>query len=143
VETLILQGTVEEAIFNRSRAMTREEHAQAAKEISDDQGVTQIVQAAKSLPISIEDGLGWLQMAPLETPLQIFGRKGRGDVKIKGIDREKEESAQTELQKKKQKNAKAKSKGPDGSNEGHIAVDVMGEAPARSMDTSTIPSIFG
>lgn len=105
VETLILRGTVEEAIYERSRAMTREEHDRAGKEISDDKGVAEIIQKAKRLDVKIEDGIGWGQMAPLETPLQIFGRSGRGDMKIEGIDREADSKSGKEAKKrKKQKN---------------------------------------
>jgi hypothetical protein len=86
VETLILRGTIEEAMFNRSKAMTREEHMQAEKELLNDRGVAQIIQAARIKPVEASDGVGWQQMAPLSTPLQIFGRPGRGDTRIQGID---------------------------------------------------------
>ncbi|QDS67685.1 hypothetical protein FKW77_005298 [Venturia effusa] len=105
VETLILRGTVEEAIYERSRAMTREEHDQAGKEISDDKGVAEIIQNAKRLEIRAEDGVGIKQMAPLETPLQIFGRPGRGDLEIEGIDKiaDFDSGKETKKSRKKQK----------------------------------------
>jgi hypothetical protein len=103
VETLILRGTVEEAIYERSRAMTREEHDQAGKEISDDKGVAEIIQKAKRLDIKAEDGIGWGQMAPLGTPLQIFGRPGRGDLKIEGIDKVADFNSGKEAKKRKKK----------------------------------------
>ena len=103
VETLILRGTVEEAIYERSRAMTREEHDQAGKEISDDRGVANIIQKAKMLDIKAEDGLGWGQMAPLDVPLQIFGRPGRGDLKIEGIDKLSDFNSGKEPKKKRKK----------------------------------------
>jgi hypothetical protein len=86
VETLILRGTIEEAMFNRSKAMTREEHVHAEKELLNDQGVARIIQTAELLPVGEDNGDGWREMAPLRVPLQIFGRGGRGDTKIEGID---------------------------------------------------------
>lgn len=103
VETLILRGTVEEAIYERSKAMTREEHNQAKKEISDDKGVADIIKHAKRIDIRAEDGVGFGQMAPLEMPLQIFGRPGRGDLKIEGIDFDS--GNETKKSRKRQKKA--------------------------------------
>ena len=100
VETLVLEGTVEEAIWRRSRQMTREEHESAGKEISNDEGIAKIIQEARSLPLP--DGREQ-QMARLDTPLQVFGRKGRHDVKIKDIDRE---DAQAKEKRQKPKKAK-------------------------------------
>jgi SNF2 family DNA or RNA helicase len=91
VETLILHGTIEEAMFNRSKAMTREEHVNAEKEILNDQGVARIIQTAEILAVNESDGTGWGQMAPIKVPLQVFGRSGRGNTKIEGIDLEGEE----------------------------------------------------
>ncbi|TID27762.1 snf2 family helicase [Venturia nashicola] len=109
VETLILRGTVEEAIYERSRAMTREEHDQAGKEISDDKGVADIIKNAKRIDIRAEHGVGIRQMAPLETPLQIFGRPGRGDLRIEGIDKVADFNSgqETKKSKKRQKKVEA------------------------------------
>jgi hypothetical protein len=87
VETLVLEGTIEEAIFWRSRNMTRQEHDLAGKEISNDEGIATVIQDALSIPLPESDS-SIERMAPLETPLQVFGRKGRHDVKIKDIDRD-------------------------------------------------------
>ncbi|KAK8248353.1 SNF2 family helicase-like protein [Phyllosticta capitalensis] len=76
VETLILEGTIEEAMFERSKAMTRSEHLEA-KTLEDDVQITDIIQNAKLLPISPEEATGEGQMAPLRVPQQIFGRPGR------------------------------------------------------------------
>jgi hypothetical protein len=91
VETLILRGTIEEAMFNRSKAMTREEQVNAEKELLNDQGVASIIQTAEILPVNENDGRGRGQMAPVKVPLQIFGRAGRGKTKIEGIDLDGEE----------------------------------------------------
>jgi hypothetical protein len=85
VETLILKGTMEEAIFERSQKMTQTEHLEASQ-LSDDQGIAHIIQNAEPMPISVEEGHGVSQMAPLMESVQIFGRKGRGDTLITGID---------------------------------------------------------
>lgn len=109
VETLILRGTVEEAIYERTRAMTREEHDQAGKEISDDKGVADVIKNTNRIDLRAEDGVGLGQMAPLETPLQIFGRPGRGDLKIEGIDKVADFNSgqETKKSRKRQKKAKA------------------------------------
>ncbi|KAF2141349.1 uncharacterized protein K452DRAFT_288049 [Aplosporella prunicola CBS 121167] len=76
VETLLLRGTIEEAMFERSKTMTRTEHLEA-KTFEDDQKITDIVKAARLLPIDPEEAVGKRQMAPLAIPQQLFGRKGR------------------------------------------------------------------
>jgi hypothetical protein len=87
VETLVLRGTVEEAIWRRSKQMTREEHESVGKEISNDSGVARIIQEAKSIPLpNASEG----QMAPLDIPLQVFGRSDRRNIKIKDIDAEED-----------------------------------------------------
>ena len=103
VETLVLEGTVEEAIWRRSRQMTREEHESAGKEISNDSGVAKIIQDARSIPLPSIMGNSEGQMAPLTVPLQIFGRKGRHDNKIKDIDKEDGEKESTKKPRKKAK----------------------------------------
>ena len=65
--------------------MTRREHLEASQ-LSDDQGVTSIIQNARMLPVDVDEEGGERQMACLDERLQIFGRKGRGDTRIKGID---------------------------------------------------------
>lgn len=89
VETLVLKGTIEEAIFERSKTMTQTEHS-SVSQLDDDQGVAQIIQNAQILPMTAEEGKGLAQMAPLRHKLQIFGRPGRGDTSIKGIDKDLE-----------------------------------------------------
>lgn len=85
VETLILKGTIEEAIFERSNAMTQTEHKEA-RVLEDDRKVSNIIQSAKPLHIDPSDATTDLQMAKLNTPEQLFGRPGRGDARIAGID---------------------------------------------------------
>lgn len=77
VETLVLSGTVEEAMHERATRMTSHEHLQA-KTLEDDLGVARIIQSARVLPISEEELRPEKQMAKLAVPQQIFGRPGRG-----------------------------------------------------------------
>jgi hypothetical protein len=85
VETLVLNDTIEARIFERSNQMTQTEHIQAAQ-LSDDNVVAQIIQDARLIPIDMENGTGHSQMAALGKPMQVFGRPGWKDTKIRGID---------------------------------------------------------
>jgi hypothetical protein len=85
VETLVLNDTIEAKMFERSSKMTRTEHIEA-NQLSDDKGIADIIQSARLIPVDLEEGEK--QMAKLREPVQIFGRPGRGDTKIKGIDQE-------------------------------------------------------
>ena len=76
VQTLVLEGTIEEAIFKRAKKMSRSEHLEA-KELEDDSGITQIIQNAPVLPIDPNETNGLAQFALLQTPQQVFGRPGR------------------------------------------------------------------
>ncbi|KAF2268181.1 hypothetical protein CC78DRAFT_455698 [Lojkania enalia] len=76
VETLILEGTIEEAIFNRAKNMSRNEHLEA-KMLEDDNKIIDIIQNAKVLPIEPGECEGFAQFAALEIPQQVFGRPGR------------------------------------------------------------------
>ncbi|GME41627.1 SNF2-related protein [Neofusicoccum parvum] len=83
VETLILTGTIEEAMFERSKAMTRNEHMEA-KTLEDDQKITDIIKNARLLPVDPEEAAGERQMAPLKKPEQLFGRPERGALRRPG-----------------------------------------------------------
>jgi hypothetical protein len=76
VETLVLQGTVEEAIFQRAKKMSREQHLEA-KELEDDAGIIDIIQNAKILQVEDGEGEGDRKFAPLEVPQRVFGRPDR------------------------------------------------------------------
>ncbi|KAI9664369.1 MAG: hypothetical protein M1831_002302 [Alyxoria varia] len=76
VETLLLKGTVEEAMFDRAQKMTKREHL-AAKSLEDDTGIRQILQQAKVIPLSEEEMTGQRQMARLEAPQKLFFREER------------------------------------------------------------------
>jgi hypothetical protein len=76
VETLVLEGTIEEAIFNRAKKMSRNEHLEA-KTLEDDDKIISIIQNAQVIPIDSEESTGAAQFAPLRTPQQVFGRPAR------------------------------------------------------------------
>ncbi|KAF2740925.1 hypothetical protein EJ04DRAFT_481143 [Polyplosphaeria fusca] len=76
VETLILEGTIEEAIFNRAKNMSRNEHLEV-KMLEDDNKIIDIIQNAKVFPIDQGESQGLQQFAPLHVPQQVFGRSGR------------------------------------------------------------------
>jgi hypothetical protein len=73
VETLVLEGTIEEKMLERSKRMTRSEHREAGH-LEDDTGIREIIQSARPIPISDQELLD--HMAPIETPQQLWGREG-------------------------------------------------------------------
>ena len=75
VETLILSGTIEEKMLERSKRMTRTEHHDA-KALEDDGGIRKIIQEADMLPISDNERVGSGQMAPLDVSQQLWTRPG-------------------------------------------------------------------
>jgi hypothetical protein len=76
VETLVLENTIEHAIFDRAKKMSRVQHLEA-KELEDDADITEIIQNAQILTISPEEEEGEGMFAKLRTPQQLFGRPGR------------------------------------------------------------------
>jgi hypothetical protein len=76
VETLVLENTIEHAIFDRAKKMSRVQHLEA-KELEDDAGITEIIQNAQVLSISPEEEEGEGMFAKLKTPQQVFGRPDR------------------------------------------------------------------
>lgn len=75
VETLVLENTIEHAIFDRAKSMSRAQHSEA-KELEDDAGITEIIQNAQILPTSDQEQ-GSRKFAMLKTPQQLFGRPNR------------------------------------------------------------------
>lgn len=87
VETLVLKGTIEEAMLERSRTMTRMEHAKASKSLTDDYGMARIIMEARCLKISEKELDPRNQMARLNVPQQIFGRS-RVKAEETGLEKE-------------------------------------------------------
>ncbi|KAL6711360.1 hypothetical protein ACN47E_005891 [Coniothyrium glycines] len=73
VETLVLEDTMEHAIFNHAKKMSHSDH-QEAKELEDDVGIIDIIQNAKILPVDPQEGDGIASYALLKTTQPIFGR---------------------------------------------------------------------
>lgn len=76
VETLILENTIEHAIFDRAKKMSRADH-QEAKELEDDAGIVEIIQNAQIFPVQEGEDEGLASFALLKTPQQVFGRPDR------------------------------------------------------------------
>lgn len=76
VETLVLEGTIEEAIFQRAQKMSRNEHLEA-KTLEDDDKIISIIQNAQILPVDPEELKGEGRYARLNAPQSVFGRAGR------------------------------------------------------------------
>lgn len=107
VETLVLTGTIEEAMFKRARLMTESEHQQA-KELADDKQFANVIQNARSMPMTVDDFMSENRMAPLAVPQQIFARDGRENSKIRGIDVDQHANeAKPKAKKKRKTQAKA------------------------------------
>jgi hypothetical protein len=75
VETLVLKGTIEEKMLERSKRMTRLEHRDA-KVLEDDGGIRDIIQSARLLPLYDYERTVQGQVALLEQPQQLWGRPG-------------------------------------------------------------------
>lgn len=83
VQTLVLRGTIEEKMLERSKRMTRAEHADATK-LEDDGGIQEIIQSARLLDVGPDEN----QMAPLDIPQQLWGREGwRESIKASDVVR--------------------------------------------------------
>ncbi|KAH9875130.1 hypothetical protein J1614_004619 [Plenodomus biglobosus] len=76
VETLVLENTIEHAIFDRAKRMSRADH-EIAKELEDDESITEIIQNAQVLPVDSDEEKDFASFAPLKTPQQVFGRPDR------------------------------------------------------------------
>ncbi|KAJ9649307.1 hypothetical protein H2199_000082 [Coniosporium tulheliwenetii] len=109
VETLVAKGTVEEAIFERAKAMTRTEH-QETKTLEDDQKIKDIVMEAQAIPVDPAEAFGERQMARLHTPLQVFGRPGRSQARIDSVDTQSNGDKTLESPAKRQRTVKPKPK---------------------------------
>ncbi|KAG9185193.1 hypothetical protein G6011_07737 [Alternaria panax] len=92
VETLVLENTIEHAIFNRAKKMSYADH-QEAKELEDDAGIVRIIQNAQILPVGDDEGEGVSSFALLQTPQQIFGRPNRHRYHRYGVAEKRTEDA--------------------------------------------------
>jgi hypothetical protein len=75
VETLVLKDTMEDAMLQRRKSMTVEEHQKAARSMLDDNHMKDVIQQAKLLTISPQEtNNASKQYAPLQKPQQVFAR---------------------------------------------------------------------
>lgn len=98
VETLVLKGTIEEKMLDRSKRMTRAEHLNASH-LEDDGGIKQIIQSAAPLPVQESQEVGRSQMAPLDAPQQVWCREGWREYYLtsrSGQSRKRKAKAETE-----------------------------------------------
>ncbi|OQO12999.1 hypothetical protein B0A48_02463 [Cryoendolithus antarcticus] len=75
VETLVLEGTIEEKMHERSKRMTGVEH-RGASYLEDDDGIRGIIQSAQIIAVTTDEMSGAGQIAPLAEPQQLWGRSG-------------------------------------------------------------------
>ncbi|KAI4926286.1 hypothetical protein J4E85_006578 [Alternaria conjuncta] len=130
VETLVLENTIEHAIFNRAKKMSRADH-QEAKELEDDAGIIEIIQNAHILPVGDDEGEGLSSFALLQTPQQVFGRPNRHKYhRYGGADKKTKDGPQ-----KKAKTTKGVKKEHNGSTSDANSVN----APAGSSAGTGLP----
>lgn len=84
VETIVLEGTLEDEMRSRRKNMSTEEHRRAEKSLLDDEVMKRIIQNAKFIPMSTEQENDTHPYARLKVPQQLFGRisgdaRGLGD----------------------------------------------------------------
>ena len=120
--------------------MSHEEHFEAAQ-LYDDKGICEIVQTAQMMPLVAEDGEGYAQMSalPSEQKFQIFGRTGRGDTRISGIDKDLSELDQRPAKKLKGTAAK----GGEEEERGELAAESTGSlGEALTLNLASSSSAF-
>ena len=74
VETLLLKGTIEEKMHERAKRMTSVEHH--VSHLEDDDGMREIIQGARLMPVMNHESSGPGQMACLEIPQRLWARPG-------------------------------------------------------------------
>jgi hypothetical protein len=122
VETLVLENTMEHAIFNHAKKMSRAQHLEA-KELEDDAGIVEIIQNAQVLPILPEEEEGEGMFAKLKMPQQVFGRPDRhkyhrfGTTDAKSLDKPRKKAKTTAKTEKSTTKGKGKARGAQGPNE--------------------------
>jgi hypothetical protein len=142
VETLILENTIEHAIFNRAKKMSRAQHMEA-KELEDDEGITQIIQNAQILPVLPEEEEGEDMFAKLKVPQQIFGRPDRHKYHRYGTAESKPQNKPRKKTKMAPKASKAMNKAAKKTTDGHDMVDIhTNQTPALNSEPDT-PTIEG
>ncbi|PSN68816.1 hypothetical protein BS50DRAFT_490007 [Corynespora cassiicola Philippines] len=139
VETLVLEGTIEEAIFKHARKMSRSQH-QEAKELEDDAGIINIIQNAPVLPIDSTEHEGIAQFAPLSIAQPVFGRANRH--KFHKYGHAEPGSRPQDKPKKKARTAKSRA-ASEGTSVVESPVAQQPSLPILSGSSGPLSSIFG
>jgi hypothetical protein len=140
VETLVLENTIEHAIFNHAKKMSRAQHLEV-KDLEEDAGILQIIQNALVQPITPEEEEGAGRFATLKTPQQVFGRPdrhkyhGQIDSKPQGASKKKTKTAT---------NAKSASKkGKAKSSDAQSRVEMEMQSPLAHRSGTNISATIG
>ncbi|KAF2829842.1 hypothetical protein CC86DRAFT_175932 [Ophiobolus disseminans] len=145
VETLVLENTMENAIFDRAKKMSRAQHSEA-KELEDDAGIIKIIQHARILPILPEEEDGEAMFAKLETPQQVFGRAGRQRYHRYGTTNTKTQDKPRKKAKTITKPSKSSSKGKakaSGKTAGAVPVPIVEPATGSPNSESSLAQAEG
>lgn len=78
VETLVLEGSIEEAIIERRSSLSSEQHRQC-KTLLDDEVMFEWIRNARFLPLPMEDTPSTESMVALDTPQQLFNLEKAAD----------------------------------------------------------------
>lgn len=152
VETLLLEGTIEEEMYERARRMTRAEHSDA-KMLDDDGGIKEIIQSARPLRIEEDERTGYGQVALLQQPQQLWSRPDWGTWK-KRIDDEVSAAQKTGKRKAQSqagnvKSAKKQKKAPavtfvdiTDASEPQRLVDALDDGPSSPITTHAAESPY-
>jgi hypothetical protein len=131
VETLVLENTIEHAIFKHAKKMSRAQHLEV-KDLEDDAGILQIIQNAQIQQIAPEEEEGAGKFATLKTPQQVFGRPdrhkyhGQIDSKPQGQLKKKAKTAS------KSKSTSKKGKAKSGDAQNRVDMDIQSPLAYRS-----------
>jgi hypothetical protein len=149
VETLILEGTIEEAIFDavveRTQNMRQDDELQKTKTIEDDLQIQSIIQNAQIVPVELGEAEGERQMARLKVRQQVFARPNRA--KYDGACESGSVGDKEEKRKKKRVKGAKKAKGAeetrqvDGTNFTTTAATI--DVPASTASASTMTHNLG
>lgn len=145
VETLVLENTIEHAIFDQAKKMSRTQHLEA-KELEDDVGITEIIQNAQVLPILPEEEECEGMFAKLERPQQVFGRPGRqkyhryGTTESKTQDKPRKKAKTGDNRAKAGKKGKAKTNDTDTEVTIRTSLAVEIYAPSQASESSQAPT---
>ncbi len=86
VESIVLQGTLEDQMLERRKQMSTEEHQKAKKGPIDDPVMGDIIRNARVIPLAPVDTNQDFEMSRLAAPQPLFGRLGQQDTALSDPD---------------------------------------------------------